>query len=111
MYLRALVLFLTYSIPQAINHAQSALRFDQEHVPARKLLKRLREVERLKEEGNTAFKSGRLLEAISKYTECLDIISNKEEEGKGGQTRAMLLSNRATTLLKVCCNFWGESNS
>jgi DnaJ family protein C protein 7 len=101
MYLRALVLFLTSSLPQAITNAQSALRFDQEHIAARKLLKRVRGVERLKEEGNAAFKSGQISEAVTKYTECLDAIGEKDEEGKGGQIRATLLSNRATALLKV----------
>lgn len=101
MYLRSLVLFLTSQIPQAINHAQSALRYDQEHIPARKLLKRLRAVERLKEEGNAAFKSGRIGGAVEKYSECLEVIGENEEEGNGGSIRATLLSNRATALLKV----------
>lgn len=101
MYLRSLVLFLSGSISQALNHAQSALRYDQEHSGARKLLKRIRTVERSKEEGNNAFKSGRIGEAIEKYSECLEAIGQNEEEGNGGGIRATLLSNRATALLKV----------
>jgi len=58
-------------------------------------------VERLKEEGNTAFKAGKLNEAVDKYTEALDRVGEAAEEGGGGQIRATLLSNRATTLLKL----------
>ncbi|PFH45819.1 hypothetical protein AMATHDRAFT_71065 [Amanita thiersii Skay4041] len=99
--LRGLVLFLGGRLPQALQHAQSALRLDPGHEPAQKLRKRVKEVERLKEEGNVAFKAGRLQEAYDKYTEALDRIGNTQEEGNGGQIRATLLSNRATTLLKL----------
>ncbi|KAF8638763.1 hypothetical protein AX17_001979 [Amanita inopinata Kibby_2008] len=99
--LRGLVLFLSGKLPQSLQHAQSALRLDPGHAPAQKLRKRAKDVERLKEEGNVAFKSGKLQEAIEKYTECLDRIGESSEEGGGGQIRATLLSNRATTLLKL----------
>jgi hypothetical protein len=95
----------------------SALRLDPGHEPAHRLRKRVKDVERLKEEGNTAFKGSRLQDAIARYTEALDVrpisftntrtdpssqrIGEIEEEGKGGQIRATLLSNRATTLVKV----------
>ncbi|KAG6809565.1 hypothetical protein H0H92_015747 [Tricholoma furcatifolium] len=98
---RGLVLFLTGKLPQATQHATSALRLDPEHEPARRLRIRVKDVERLKEEGNVAFKSAKFEEAIEKYTEALERIGEKEEEGKGGQIRATLLSNRATTLLKL----------
>lgn len=55
----------------------------------------------MKDEGNTAFKASRLQEAANKYGEALERIGNAEEEGKGGQMRALLLSNRATTLVKL----------
>ncbi|EGO22521.1 hypothetical protein SERLADRAFT_440542 [Serpula lacrymans var. lacrymans S7.9] len=99
--LRGLVFFLCGKLPQALQHVQSALRLDPAHEPAQRLRKRVKDVERLKEEGNQAFKSNRLEEAIEKYTETLERIGNSEEEGKGGQIRATLLSNRATTLVKL----------
>ncbi|KAI0923347.1 hypothetical protein AcW1_006333 [Taiwanofungus camphoratus] len=101
MSLRGLVLFLTAKTAQALQHAQSALRLDPGHDSAQRLRKRVKDVERLKEEGNTAFKAGILEEATEKYGEALDRIGEREEEGKGGQIRAMLLSNRATTLVKL----------
>ncbi|KAH8091743.1 hypothetical protein BXZ70DRAFT_953084 [Cristinia sonorae] len=99
--LRGLILFLSAKTAQALQHAQSALRLDPGHEPAQRLRKRVKDVERLKEEGNVAFKAGRLEEATEKYTEALDRIGENEDEGKGGHIRAMLLSNRATTLVKL----------
>ncbi|KAF5362268.1 hypothetical protein D9756_002064 [Leucocoprinus leucothites] len=101
LVLRGRVLFLSGRLEQAKTHAQNALRLDPSCAPAQKLRKRVKEVERLKEEGNTAFKSGKLDEAVEKYTGALEQIGESEEEGKGGQIRATLLSNRATTLLKL----------
>ncbi|KAJ7460673.1 hypothetical protein FB451DRAFT_1096425 [Mycena latifolia] len=98
---RGLVLFLSGRLPQALQHVQSALRGDPGHEPAQRLRKRVKDVERLKEEGNNAFKLGRLEEAIEKYGEALDRIGEADEEAKGGQIRATLLSNRATSLLKL----------
>ncbi|KAH7890916.1 hypothetical protein F5I97DRAFT_2052017 [Phlebopus sp. FC_14] len=99
--LRGLVLFLSGKLPQALQHVASALRLDPGHEYASRLRKRIKDVERLKEEGNTAFKASRLQEAIDRYTETLERIGESKEEGKGGQIRAILLSNRATTLVKL----------
>lgn len=70
---RGLVLFLSGRLPQALQHAQSALRGDPGHEPAQRLRKRVKDVERLKEEGNAAFKMGKLDDAIEKYGEALDV--------------------------------------
>ena len=119
---RGLVLFLSGKLPQALQHLQSALRLDPGHDSALQLRRRIKDVERLKEEGNQAFKVGSLQDAIEKYDASLEVcmpyhlvfvrdpcssncifqrIGSKEEEGKGGQIRATLLSNRATTLIKA----------
>jgi tetratricopeptide (TPR) repeat protein len=71
--LRGLVLFLTGRLPAALQHVTSALRLDPGHEPAQKLRKRIKDVERLKEEGNVAFKTGKLQEAYEKYSECLEV--------------------------------------
>jgi len=70
---RGLVLFLSGRLPQALQHVVSALRLDPEHEVASRLRKRIKDVERVKEEGNTAFKSGKLDEAVTLYTECLEV--------------------------------------
>ncbi len=101
MTVRGLLLFLTSKTAQATQHVQSALRLDPGHEAAMKLRKRIKDVERLKEEGNVAFKGGRLAEAAQKYGAALDRIGSDDRDGGGGHIRAMLLSNRATTLVKL----------
>ncbi|KAF4569510.1 hypothetical protein EYR40_008485 [Pleurotus pulmonarius] len=99
--LRGLILFISGKLPQALQHAQSALRLDPDHPRAQKLRKRVKDIDRLKEEGNVLFKQGSLEPAIEKYTEALERIGAADDECKGGYIRATLLSNRATTLLKL----------
>lgn len=99
--LRGLVMFLACKLPSALQHVQQALAYDPDHTRARKLMRRIKDVERVKEEGNTCFKAGRLIQAVEKYTEALGIIEARAEEGGGGCIRATLLSNRATASLKV----------
>ncbi|KAF8917535.1 hypothetical protein CPB85DRAFT_1284484 [Mucidula mucida] len=99
--LRGLVLFLDGKLTAAATHAGNALRLDPSYEPAQRLRKRIKDVERLKDEGNNAFKLGQHQQAIEKYGQAIGRIGSAEEEGKGGQIRATLLSNRATTLLKL----------
>ena len=73
--LRGLVLFLSGRLPQALQHVVTALRLDPGHEPAQRLRKRVKDVEKLKEDGNLAFKKGKLEEAIDKYDECLEVSS------------------------------------
>ncbi|KAH9973381.1 hypothetical protein BJV74DRAFT_798984 [Russula compacta] len=70
--LRGLILFLGGLLPQAFQHAQSALRSESGHEPAQLLQNRGTEVERLM------------------------------KEGKGSRLRAVLLSNCAGILVKLC---------
>lgn len=51
----------------------SALRLDPDHEIARRLRMRVKDVDRLKEEGNALFKTGKYEEAIEKYSEALDV--------------------------------------
>ena len=71
--IRGLVLFLSGKLPQALRRVASALRLDPKHKVALRLRKRIEDVERLKEEGNTAFKSGKLNKAVTLYTVCLEV--------------------------------------
>ena len=98
---RGLVLLLSGKLPQAKDHIASALRLDPAHAPAMQLRKRIREIERLKEEGNVAFKANKLDDALRLYDDALELVGEDEAEGRGGQMRATLLSNRATTLSKL----------
>ncbi len=71
--LRGLLMFLTAKTAQAAQHVQSALRLDPGHEPAMRLRRRVKDVDRLKDEGNAAFKAGKLDEAIAKYSESLEV--------------------------------------
>ncbi|KAI9058789.1 TPR-like protein [Trametes sanguinea] len=97
---RGLLMFLTTRTAQATQHVQSALRLDPGHVAAMKLRKRIKDVERLKEEGNLFFKTGKLQEAADKYSEALEkfeaaisdfksAIEQAELEGSDGDVRAL----------------------
>lgn len=67
------MLFLSGRLPQALQHVVSALRLDPGHEPAQRLRKRVKDVEKLKEDGNIAFKTGKFHDAITKYEECLEV--------------------------------------
>ena len=71
--LRGLVLFINGKIPQATQHVTSALRFDPAYEPAMRLRRRIKDVDRLKTEGNNLFKQQKLQEAVDKYTEALEV--------------------------------------
>jgi DnaJ family protein C protein 7 len=71
--LRGQVLFYTNALPQALKHFQEALRNDPDHNDSRIFIKKVRLIERLKSEGNDAFKSGNCQEAIRLYTEAIAV--------------------------------------
>lgn len=71
--LRGKVLFLSGKIPGALQNITSALRMDPAYEPAQRLRKRVKEVDRLKEEGNARFKEGRWADAVARYSEALDV--------------------------------------
>lgn len=98
---RALVLFISSKLPAATQHAQLALTYDPDHVRARTLLRRIREVERLKEEGNVAFRGEKWGEAVERYGDALEVVGEREEEAKGGAVRGVLLANRGAAYVKV----------
>ncbi|KAG8993415.1 hypothetical protein FRB94_010818 [Tulasnella sp. JGI-2019a] len=96
-----LALMLSDKLDFCSESLQSALFLDLDHPLAFNTLCRVREIKRLREEGNQAFRFGRYPEAIQRYTETLNIIGNNDEEGGGGYIRGALLSNRAVALLKI----------
>lgn len=71
--IRGLVLFLGGRLPQALQHLASALRLDPDHENARRLRVRVKDVDRLKEEGNAVFKIGKLHKALESYSQALDV--------------------------------------
>ena len=70
---RGLVLFLSAKTAQALQHVVQALKLDPGHEQASRLRKRIKDVDRVKDEGNTAFKAGQLELANEKYSEALEV--------------------------------------
>ncbi|KAK4698598.1 hypothetical protein P7C70_g7674, partial [Phenoliferia sp. Uapishka_3] len=95
LYYRGLCLYYQGNHPQAILHAQQALRTDPDYVLARNLLRKVKLLDSTKDAGNEAFKASKFSEAIEKYTECIEIDDENES------FKATVLSNRATAYLKA----------
>lgn len=95
LYWRGMVMYRTGATDQAVNHWKEALRCDPDYAAAKSAWNIAKAVEAKKEEGNTAFKSGRLEDAIAAYTEAMTVDASNEA------VTATLLSNRATARLKL----------
>lgn len=80
---------------KALQSFRIALSYDPDFANARKWLRIVQKLDRMKEEGNVAFKGGRFEPAIQKYTEALEI----DPTNKG--INAKLLQNRAQCRLKL----------
>jgi tetratricopeptide (TPR) repeat protein len=79
--LRGHIFLLINEIPKAVQYAQRALGFYPDHAPARELLRRVREVRHIKEEGNTYFNARRFGEAVERYDKALDVVGEHLNEG------------------------------
>ncbi|KAG6865364.1 hypothetical protein C0993_008137 [Termitomyces sp. T159_Od127] len=96
---RGLVLFLGGKLPQATQHVNSALRLDPGHEPARRLRARVKDVDRLKEDGNVAFKSGNYQDAVAKYSAALDL--GRHTEALADTTAALALAPHSFKALRT----------
>ncbi|KAG9004908.1 hypothetical protein FRB93_010087 [Tulasnella sp. JGI-2019a] len=96
-----LTLMLSNNLVLCPQPLQIALRLDPENSLAISTSRRALEIERVKEEGNLAFRWAKYPEAVEKYTQTLDAIGSDDEEGGGGYLRAALLANRANAFLEM----------
>ncbi|TFY66767.1 hypothetical protein EVG20_g4309 [Dentipellis fragilis] len=101
LLLHGLVLFLTGKLDEALERLAAALRFDPDCSKIKGLRVRVKNTKKLKEYGNAFFKDEAWLLAIEKYSEALEIIGEHASEGNGGHIRAILLSNRAASYVKM----------
>lgn len=99
LVLRGRALYAQGENDKAIQHFRQALSCDPDFKLAVKYLRMVQKLERLKEEGNNAFKAGRYQEALDTYTTALDV----DPSNKG--TNSKLFQNRALCNLRVCGNF------
>ncbi|KAF2785994.1 TPR-like protein [Melanomma pulvis-pyrius CBS 109.77] len=75
---------------KAIQHFRQALNCDPDFKAAVKYLRMVQKLERMKEDGNAAFKAGRYQEAVDTYTKALEVDpTNKNTNSKILQNRAL----------------------
>lgn len=96
LVLRGRALYAQGDNEKAIQHFRSALSCDPDFKDAVKYLRMVQKLDRMKEEGNKAFKAGRYQEAVDMYSQALEV----DPSNKG--TNSKILQNRAVALIKVC---------
>lgn len=99
LVLRGRVLYAQGDNSKAAAHFQEALRCDPDMKTARIYLKKSRELERKKSDGNEAFKKGDYAKAKDLYSQALSV----DPDNKG--TNAKIYQNRAMACSKVQCSF------
>jgi len=95
LYLRAMCLYYQENFANAIRHLQQALQLDPDSKECQVEIKKIRKLERLKESGNTAFKTRDYAKAVEDYSECIKI----DPDNKGFASK--LHCNRAASLQKL----------
>ena len=80
---------------KALQHFREALNCDPDFKAAVKYLRMVQKLDRMKEEGNAAFKAGRYQQAVDLYGTALEV----DPQNKG--TNSKILQNRAMSLIKV----------
>ncbi|RKF73138.1 DnaJ-like protein subfamily C member 7-like protein [Golovinomyces cichoracearum] len=95
LVLRGRALYAQGENDKAITHFRQAINCDPDYREAVKYLRIVQKLEKMKNEGNSEYKSGKYQEAINKYTEALQI----DPLNKG--TNSKLLQNRAQCYLRL----------
>lgn len=80
---------------KALKHFRQALSYDPDFNDAARYLKMVQKLDRAKEDGNAAFKSGRMAEAVRLYTQALEV----DPANRG--TNSKLYQNRAAARIKL----------
>lgn len=106
IYVRGMCMFYDDNIDGACNHFMQVLRLAPDHKKAMNIYKRAKLLKKKKEEGNDAYKSSKLQDAYSLYTEALAIDPhNKKTNAKIYLNRAIVLSRLTRTKEAVAdCN-------
>jgi DnaJ family protein C protein 7 len=98
--LRAKVLYLMNSIKiESVQQSiRQALSYDPDNTKARKLLNKIKKLEKEKDESNNLFKAGSYAKAIEGYDKVLE---EQRKEGLTGVLEVKVLSNKATCNSKL----------
>lgn len=95
LVLRGRILYAQGENDKAVQHFRQALNCDPDFKAAVKYLRMVQKLDRMKQEGNAAFKSGRYQEAIDIYSQALDVDpANKNTNSKILQNRALCHSRQ-----------------
>lgn len=90
LVLRGRILYAQGENEKAIQHFRQALNCDPDFKEAVRNLRMVQKLERMKEEGNAAFKASRFQEAVDTYSKALDVDpSNRNTNSKILQNRAL----------------------
>ncbi|KAI9698892.1 MAG: hypothetical protein M1820_007313 [Bogoriella megaspora] len=93
LVLRGRALYAQGENEKAIQHFRQALSCDPDFKDAVKYLRMVQKLDKMKEEGNTQFKSGKFQDAVDTYSQALEVDpTNKGTNSKILQNRAMCLS-------------------
>ena len=95
LVLRGRALYAQGDNDKAIQHFRQALNCDPDFKAAVKYLRMVQKLDRMKEEGNKAFKAGRYQEALDMYSRALEV----DPLNKG--TNSKILQNRAMASIRV----------
>ncbi|KAF2091557.1 TPR-like protein [Saccharata proteae CBS 121410] len=95
LVLRGRALYAQGDNQKAVAHFRQALSCDPDFKDAVKWLRTVQKLDRMKEEGNAAFKAGRYQEAVDTYTKALEV----DPTNKG--TNSKIYQNRATCNIKL----------
>ncbi|KAF2139534.1 uncharacterized protein K452DRAFT_327997 [Aplosporella prunicola CBS 121167] len=95
LVLRGRALYAQGDDDKAISHFRQALNCDPDFRDAVKWLRTVQKLGRMKEEGNSLFKSGKYQEAVDVYTQALEV----DPMNKG--TNSKILQNRALCNIKL----------
>lgn len=95
LVLRGRALYSQGENDKAVQHFRKAVSLDPDFKDAVKWLRVVQRLDRMKEEGNVEYKSGRWQNAVDKYTAALDVDPNN----KG--TNSKILQNRALAFTKL----------
>jgi DnaJ family protein C protein 7 len=95
LVLRGRALYAQGENEKALQHFRQALSCDPDFKDGLKYLRMVQKLDRLKEEGNSAFKAGRYKEAVDKYSTALEV------DPLNKQTNSKILQNKAMAEIKV----------
>jgi DnaJ family protein C protein 7 len=95
IYVRGLCLYYQDNLDKAFQHFQQVLRLAPDHHKAKEIYRKAKSLRGKKEEGNEAFKAGKIQEAYDLYSEALNIDPNNIF------TNAKLYFNRALASNKM----------